>query len=100
MKCITIFDKSNNVIITDTKSVSKNNYLPIFDHIKDGLIIIKNNSDIILRTSNGDDTIFNISNKTLTTKSVSDNIDRAVIDLDEDEFNVISEFIKFKSNEV
>ena len=94
MKCIKIYDKSNNVIINDTKSVSKNSYIQVFNHIKDNLTIIKDDSDIILRVENVDDIIFNISDKTLTTKSVSDNIDRAVIYLDEDEFNVIIDFIK------
>lgn len=98
MKCIKIYDKSNNVIINDTKSVSKNSYIQVFNHIKDNLTIIKDDSDIILRVENVDDIIFNISDKTLTTKSVSDNIDRAVIYLDEDEFNVIIDFIKNNNN--
>ncbi len=100
MKCIRIYDKSNNLIINDTKSVSKNDYLEVFNHIKNNLTIFDNYSDIILRTKNGGDTIFNISDRTLTTKSVSDNIDRAVIELDEDEFNVIMEFIKYRNNEI
>lgn len=96
MKSIRIYDKSNKLIINDTKSVSKNDYLEVFNYIKDQLNIIENNSETILRFSNGNDLIFNISDRTLTTKSVSDNIDRAIIDLDDDEFDAINKFIKLK----